>query len=86
MEVVNMVSNFLLFLYWFLGDHAQGGRETFVYGHSNVTCDCEIAHVLLDFSKEGEELTTVGSTHFPWGQGFVKLLTTSYHGLVPPKK
>ncbi len=64
----------------------EGGRATFVYGHSNVTSDCEIAHVLLDFSKEGEELTTVGSTHFPWGQGFVKLLTTSYHGLVPQKQ
>ncbi len=51
-----------------------------------MTSDCEIAHVLLGFSKEGEELTTVGSTHFPWGQGFVKLLTTSHHGFVPPKK
>jgi hypothetical protein len=74
-----------LFIIYFWGE-GEGGRATFVYGHSNVTSDCEIAHVLLGFSKEGEELTTVGSTHFPWGQGFVKLLATSHHGLVPPKK
>jgi len=47
----------------------EGGRATFVYGHSNVTCDCEIAHVLLDFSKEGEELTTVGK-NYSWFHPF----------------
>jgi hypothetical protein len=71
-------------------EEGEGGRATFVYAHSNVTSDCEIAHVLLGFSKEGEELNTVGrttvaSTHFPRGQGFVKLLTTSYNGLVLQK-
>lgn len=53
-----------LFIMFFWGimhkGEGEGGRATFVYGHSNVTCDCEIAHVLLDFSKEGER------TNYSW--------------------
>lgn len=62
-----------LFIMFFWGimhkGEGEGGRATFVYGHSNVTCDCEIAHVLLDFSKEGEELTTVGK-NYSWFHPF----------------
>ncbi len=44
---------FIMF-FWGIVHKGEKGR---VYGHSNVTSDCEIAHVLLDFSKEGVELT-----------------------------